>query len=179
MTSFLRNVLLFGLAAFLLTPVARDALDGGGPQRWLEAVLGLEETAPPIAADAPAGAPASVVIRADRTGHYKTQARIDGVRVPVLVDTGATLVSLTADDARRLGLALTDADFKYPVATANGMARVAVTTIREIQLGAVRVRNVKATVYRNNGLGVSLLGMSFLNRLSRFEVADRRLKLVQ
>ena len=117
-----------------------------------------------------------IEIPADRLGHYQTEVRIDGFVVPVLVDTGATFLSLSAADAQRIGLRFTETDFKHHTATANGIAAVAMTTLHEVQLGNIRLHDVKATVHRD-GLSQSLLGMSFLSRLSRVEAANGRLIL--
>lgn len=114
-------------------------------------------------------------IAADRVGQYQTEVRIDGFTVPMLVDTGATLVHLTANDARRIGLFFTEADYKHKATTANGVILVAMTTLHEVQLGSIRLHDVKALVGRDNGL--SLLGMSFLGRLSKVEAANGHLTL--
>ena len=131
--------------------------------------------------DNPASAPSPVwtgiEIPLDASGHYRTDIRVDGFVIPVLVDTGATFLSLTAADAERIGVRLADADFKYQTATANGVAAIAVTTLHEVQVGSIRLNDVKATVARGDGLGTSLLGMSFLNRLSKVEASNGRLLL--
>lgn len=177
MVSLLGNLVFVIVAVLALSLAADGGFPDSAPQRWLQTALGTvdepEQTAPEN------GKPAQVAIGADWLGHYKARARIDGVDIPVLVDTGATLVSLTAADARRLGIKLTDADFRYPVSTANGVVGAALVRLKDVQLGGIRVRNVKALVHRGSGLQTSLLGMSFLNRLSRVEIAQGRLRLHQ
>lgn len=179
MSTVLRNTALFALTACLAAPLVPKMMAHDVPKPGPAAQAradGAQASARPTAAAPPS---TQVTVDADRTGHYRTEARIDGVGVPVLVDTGATLVALTEADARRLGLFLADADFKYQTATANGVAKVAITTLREVQVGGIRVNDVKASVHRGDGLSVSLLGMSFLGRLSKMEAADRRLVLRQ
>lgn len=118
-------------------------------------------------------------LKMGRGGHFYTTAKMNGRSVKVLVDTGATLVAINESTARRLGIRLKNSDFKYRVRTANGIAEAAAATIREIQIGNVRVRNVRASVSRDKALSSTLLGMSFLGELKRFQVDGKTLTLVQ
>ena len=111
-----------------------------------------------------------VELRAGSLGHYHTEAEINGRRVNVLVDTGATMVALTYDDARKLGLSVRDSDFTHRVSTANGFGRVAPVTIDRISIGDITVRNVQGAVMEQGKLGTTLLGMSFLGRLQRVDM---------
>jgi aspartyl protease family protein len=120
-----------------------------------------------------------VALAADSRGHFVAAARINGQKVVVLVDTGATSVAISADTAQRLGIYLTKSDFTGRVRTANGVVAVAPVKLREVTLGNVTVRNVEAAVSPGDTLGVNLLGMSFLGRLSKFEVNDGELVLTQ
>ena len=97
----------------------------------------------------------------------------------VLVDTGATLVAINESTARRIGIRLKPSDFKYKVRTANGITEAAAATIKEIRIGRVVVRDIRASVSRDESLSVILLGMSFLNKLKRFEVDSGTLVLAQ
>ncbi|MCB1463983.1 MAG: TIGR02281 family clan AA aspartic protease [Nitratireductor sp.] len=118
-------------------------------------------------------------INRDRSGHYLARARMNGRSYDVLVDTGATMVAINESTARRLGIHLTNADFRYKVNTANGIAEAAKATIDEIEIGRVIVRDVPATVARDGALRGVLLGMSFLNRLKKFEFQSGMLVLTQ
>ncbi len=118
-------------------------------------------------------------IKMDSRGHFVVDARLNGRTSQVLVDTGATYVAINESTARRLGIRLRDSDFKYKVRTANGITMAAAATIDEIQIGRVRVTNVEASVSRDEALGVTLLGMSFLKKLSRFEISSGELVLTQ
>ena len=111
-----------------------------------------------------------VELRAGSLGHYHAEAEINGRRVNVLVDTGATMVALTYDDARTLGLSVRDSDFTHRVSTANGFGRVAPVTIDRISIGDITVRNVQGAVMEQGKLGMTLLGMSFLGRLQRVDM---------
>lgn len=121
----------------------------------------------------------STRIDSDGRGHFLARARMNGRPMEVLVDTGATLVAINESTARRLGIRLTPADFKYKVRTANGTTEAAAATIDEIQIGRVLVRDVRASVSRDSSLNVVLLGMSFLNKLKKFEVDSGTLVLTQ
>jgi aspartyl protease family protein len=121
----------------------------------------------------------STRIAADGRGHFIAKARLNGRPVDVLVDTGATLVAINESTARRIGLTLSNADFKYPVNTANGQTMAAAAVIGEIEIGRVIARDIKASVLKDSALGGTLLGMSFLGKLKRVEVADGSLVLTQ
>ena len=109
-------------------------------------------------------------------GHWRAEARVNGRKVDVLVDTGATLVALTQDDARAAGIDVRNLRYSERVRTASGTARAATVTLERVQIGAVRVEDVEAMVIER-GLSVSLLGMSFLSRLDQFDVRGPTLRL--
>ncbi|MCH7711072.1 MAG: TIGR02281 family clan AA aspartic protease [Proteobacteria bacterium] len=113
--------------------------------------------------------PGTVAIRARAGGHFQVEAMVDGVAIRFLVDTGASEVVLRPADARRLGFDLDRLRFSRIYQTANGTVRGAPVTLGEVTVGPIRLANVAASV---NGapMNQSLLGMSFLNRLSGYEV---------
>lgn len=118
-------------------------------------------------------------IDADPDGHFRTAARINGRSVPVLVDTGATYVSISEATARQLGIRLAPEDYRYTAQTANGATAVALARLDRIQIGNVTVQDVDVMVSHGTSLPTTLLGMSFLSRLKRFEVQSDQLNLVQ
>lgn len=126
---------------------------------------------------APSGSGTVVELTARDNGHFNTHAEINGRPVEVMVDTGATMVALSYEDAERAGLYLRDQDFTGSVHTANGLARVAPVTLDRVSIGGIIVRNVPAAVTEPGRLKTSLLGMSFLSRLSRFDMRRGRLVL--
>lgn len=130
-----------------------------------------------MVAAAPAAA-TGVATRITRSpdGHYWAEADINGRAVKVLVDTGASVVALTRDDAVRLGLRLTSADFNATVVTAAGPVRAASVELDSVAVAGVRVERVAATVVEE-GLPHSLLGMSYLGRLSSLEATPTGLTL--
>ncbi len=113
--------------------------------------------------------PGTVAIRARAGGHFQVEAMVDGVAIRFLVDTGASEVVLRPADARRLGFDLDRLRFSRIYQTANGTVRGAPVTLGEVTVGPIRLADVAASV---NGapMNQSLLGMSFLNRLSGYEV---------
>jgi aspartyl protease family protein len=118
-------------------------------------------------------------IKPDRNGQYQTDMEIDGTPVRALVDTGATFVALMAEDARQLDIDPPPSAFNIPVRTANGTAMVAHVRLRKISIGDITVDNVDAVVAQPGALRISLLGMSFLRKLSGFQVNDGRFVLKQ
>lgn len=118
-----------------------------------------------------------VIVRRAYRGHFVIDAEVDGAPVDFLFDTGASLVVLSAEDARRAGFHPETLDFRIPVMTAAGLTRVAPVRIGEIRVGSIRARNVRAAVAQPGDLDASLLGLTFLDRLSGYEVRRDRLVL--
>jgi aspartyl protease family protein len=115
---------------------------------------------------------AATELKANAGGHFVTRATINGSDVTVLVDTGATAVALSYEDAETVGLRPGHLDFNVPVATANGMAKAARVTIDRIAVDAVAVDDVAGLVLPEGALRGTLLGMSFLGRLEGFKIED-------
>lgn len=112
-------------------------------------------------------------------GQFIASARLNGYHSDVLVDTGASAVAINETTAHRMGIYLNQSDFKYTVHTANGPTKAAMVMIKEIEIGRVVVRDVRALVSRDKSLNVILLGMTFLNRLKKYEVNQGTLILTQ
>jgi len=126
---------------------------------------------------APAPAPANeMVLRPGQGGHYYVTADVGGAEIRFLVDTGASLIALSADDAERIGLEPDSLDYNGVVQTANGTTRVAPVTLDEVRIGQMEVDRVEAIVSQAP-MGMSLLGMSFLRRLEGYRVEDGNLVL--
>jgi aspartyl protease family protein len=109
-----------------------------------------------------AGTGSSVTLKADSRGHFLTDGQVNGGNVRFLVDTGATMISLSAADARRLGI-----DYlKGPrgvVQTAAGPTSAYKVTLDSVRVGDIAMNGVDALVIET-GLPFALLGMSFLKR---------------
>jgi len=111
-------------------------------------------------------------------GHYWATARVNGTEVRFLVDTGATMVALTALDAQRLGFETRHLDYSQRVMTAQGETRAAPVILSSLSVTGARLTDVQALVIEE-GLDTSLLGMTYLGRLSRFEATPTALILRQ
>jgi len=132
-------------------------------------------TVPVVDTFAPAqGTPAQVLKGLD--GHYWADALVEGRAVRMMVDTGASVVALTRNDAARLGLRLEPADFSGTVITASGPVRAAPVELQTVAVAGARVERVQALVVEQ-GLPHSLLGMSYLGRLSAFTATPASLTL--
>ncbi|MFO1046699.1 MAG: TIGR02281 family clan AA aspartic protease [Geminicoccaceae bacterium] len=118
----------------------------------------------------------SVALRRDARGHYRVSAQVDGLPIEFVVDTGASDVVLSPADAARLGFRPGQLRFTGRASTANGTVALAPVTLREVRIGQLSRRGVAAVV---NGadMPVSLLGMSFLSSLERWEAQGDRLML--
>lgn len=143
--------------------IAKTGLSHVGPPAKVQETV-LEEV------QADAGQTGTVSIAAGAYGHFLTQAQIDGRSIDVMVDTGASLVALTYEDAKSVGLFIKPSDFTSVAQTANGSTRVAPVTISRISIGDITVRNVPAVVSARGASERTLLGMSFLKRLTRVEM---------
>ena len=120
-----------------------------------------------------------VEIRVGPHGHFNAEFSLNGRRVPAIVDTGATLVAINRSTAKRIGISLTEQDFKFTVNTANGKTRAAGAVIDRLQIGRITIENVNAVVLDDSALSGTLIGASFLNRLAKYQVEDGALLLVQ
>jgi aspartyl protease family protein len=109
--------------------------------------------------------------RADASGHYFIDADVNGATIRFLLDTGASFVTLSQDDARAAGIADALLSFSETMNTANGPARAAAASLRSVRLEQLEVREVPAMVMQQ-AMPVSLLGMSFLNRLNGYSIKD-------
>lgn len=154
-----RNPMLKPLAVVAAATLA--ALGAGAVVGGAQATAGL--SLPSTRADA----------RIDKAadGHFWAQAQVNGRPLRVLVDTGASQVALTRADARRLGVDVAALDYDKPVMTADGRMQAARVRLAHVSVGTAEVRDVDALVVKR-GLNASLLGMSYLGRLSGFS-ADR------
>jgi aspartyl protease family protein len=110
-------------------------------------------------------------------GHFVVDAEINGNAIPVLVDTGASTVALSYEDAKRAGLRPNTLKFDVQVSTANGVVEAARVRIRSVRIDSVRVDNIDGMVLPEGALSGTLLGMSFLSRLQSFSVKDGKLVL--
>ena len=119
----------------------------------------------------------AVEISRGRGGEFQIATQVNGASVPMVLDTGASAVVLTQEAAKAAGLPLAMLSYDVNVETANGRARAASVTLDRVTVGSIVERAVPALIAQPGQLKVSLLGMSFLARLERWEVRGERLVL--
>src|SRR4051812_45180267 len=139
--------------------------------------------APPLTRPAPVASRDSdgfgfrrVDLPVGRNGHFQANVEIDGRTIPMLVDTGASYVALSAEDADRLGVITRPSDYTMTMYTANGAAKAAPVRLHAVHVDTLSVYDVDAIVAQPGAMRGSLLGMSFLRRLTRFEAQPDRLR---
>ncbi|WP_438747892.1 TIGR02281 family clan AA aspartic protease [Pararhizobium sp. O133] len=118
-----------------------------------------------------------VVLHKVMNGHFEANVAVNGVSVQMLVDTGASRVALSYEDARTLGLNPETLSFTQSVLTANGEARAAPVTLAEVAIGPIVRKDIKAMVTEEGKLDQSLLGMSFLSTLDFLQMQTDELRL--
>ena len=112
---------------------------------------------------------ASIVsIPKSRDGHFWTEARVNHGYINFLVDTGASVIALTPEDAEKAGIRLHELNYNRSVNTAGGKVPAAYITLDTVSVGHIALRNIQAVVIKD-GLTQSLLGMSYLGGLQKVE----------
>jgi aspartyl protease family protein len=111
------------------------------------------------------------------SGDFALVAHINGARVPMLLDTGASSVVLTQETAKAAGLPIEVLEYSVNVDTVNGRTRAAPITLDRLAVGGLVEHAVPALVVQRGQLRNNLLGMSFLNRLESWEVRGDKLRM--
>ncbi len=170
-SELLWGVVLWGglFAVAMLAYAYRDELTGVAGR-----VAG--ELQPGIAiVDAEAG---TATFRRSANGHFEVNATVNGHTTPMIFDTGASAVVLTVPDAEAAGINAAGLRYSVPVSTANGTGMAARVRLDSLEVGGIVRRNVTAFVTEAGALQTSLLGMTFLETLSRYSVSQNSLELV-
>lgn len=123
------------------------------------------------------GSGGETMISRDRGGQFTVRMMVRGETLSAMFDTGASSVVLTDADARRLGFRIAESDYVINVRTANGLTQAAPIMLPELTVGDIRETNVRAMAARPGALSENLLGMTFLERLSSYEVRGDQLIL--
>jgi aspartyl protease family protein len=173
MRSFV-SIAAFALIAAILVP--RYMMQSTRDAKVAPTMVAAQNDAP--AAPNPANS-RSIVLAPDGHGHFRVDGRIDARPMDFLVDTGATMIALTARDAETLGIHPAYNDYTITVQTANGTVRAAPVTLDRVEIGSIAIRDVPAMVMPEGALADNLLGMTFLSRLHRYEYSDGRMVLEQ
>ncbi|MBI3435539.1 MAG: TIGR02281 family clan AA aspartic protease [Proteobacteria bacterium] len=119
----------------------------------------------------------AVEIARSGSGEFQVSAQINGARLPMVLDTGASAVALTSQAAKAAGLPIELVKYTVSIDTANGQTHAAAVTLDRITVGGIVERSVPALIAQPGQLRKSLLGMSFLNRLQGWEVRGDKLLL--
>ena len=119
----------------------------------------------------------AVEIARGRGGEFLVGTQVNGARIAMVLDSGASSVVLTPEAAKAAGVPLELLSYSVTIETANGRARAAAVTLDRVAVGSIVERSVPALVAQPGQLRVSLLGMSFLNRLASWEVRNDRLSM--
>lgn len=171
----MKQIIAFAIAAMLIAGIM---------PRVMSQVGGASSETQPARHAAPAPHPQgsayrTATLRADSRGHFQVEGAVDGRRLDFMVDTGATVIALRERDAGKLGIFPTPRDYTGRSSTANGIVKVAPVRLPSLEVNGIRVYDVAAVVIPDESLSVNLLGMSFLSRLRRFEMANGRLVMEQ
>lgn len=166
------TVAVFALAASVIVPRYASQMSAG------HAAPSMMTVRPQPAQTAPSNS-RSVVISPGPNGHFAVEGHVDGRRLDFMVDTGASVIALTARDAAMLGIHPTQRDYTAVVNTANGTVRAAPVELGLVEIDDIAVHNVRAMVMPEGALSDNLLGLTFLTRLRHFEFADGKLVLEQ
>jgi aspartyl protease family protein len=118
-----------------------------------------------------------MVISESEGGAYLVYGMVNGIRVRFLIDTGASDIVLSPEDAKRVGIDFGLLNFDHSYETANGVGKGARATVRELDIGESRFIDVPVSVNRAE-MKSSLLGMAFLRRFKSFSFSDGKLTLV-
>jgi len=119
----------------------------------------------------------AVEISRGRGGEFTVNTKVNGATIAMILDTGASSVVLTQEAAKAAGLPLEMLSYSVNVDTANGRTRAASVTLERVAVGSIVEKSVPALIAQPGQLKTSLLGMSFLSRLERWEVRGERLVL--
>jgi aspartyl protease family protein len=141
----------------------------------------LREVAERVLAELVPGRPVShgrvVEIARGHAGEFQVATHVNNARVSMVLDTGASAIVLTPDAAKAAGLPLEMLAYTVNIDTANGRARAAAVTLERVGVGSIVEHAVPALIAQPGQLKVSLLGMSFLNRLESYSVTSDKLIL--
>lgn len=176
--TILRDVVIIGAigVGMVLTFQHRDTLYGiaGLERPTAQADVPVESRAAP----APQVNQGSVVSipKSHQDGQFWADATVNNGYVRFLIDTGASAVALTKEDAQKAGLRLHELTYDVPIKTAGGRNMAARVRLKSIAVGSITLRNVEALVIPE-GLETSLLGMTYLGQLQKVEATPSALLL--
>lgn len=154
------------------TAVAKAAHSGGEVRRIISATTPANIENPTSGA----GWGQPVTLQRQPDGHFYADVMIDGLSYRMLVDTGATMVVLSGDDAQRMGMTWTTDQLRPIVRGADGPIDAVQTTIKQMSVGGIVATNVPAVIIPGAS-GMSLLGQAFLSRIGNVQIKDNQMLL--
>lgn len=164
-------VIAIGLAVGLLMPGSIGQRSTIAPIAAEERVTRLVEPAGPEARSVASATNifgGATVLKRGAGGHFFTDATVNGISVNFLVDTGATGVALTTDDAQRMGLVFSPSEFSVIGSGASGPVRGKLVVLDRVTMGGKTVEQVPGAILENAEM--SLLGQSFLGQMGKIEI---------
>ena len=162
-------VLLVGAAIGLLMPTGDAVSEGPQAEATAETLAVAQSVDPDDWAE-------ETALDRERDGHFYADVTIDGTSTHMLVDTGASVIALTGEDAAAIGLTWDDSQIVPVAQGANGVVHGVHTQLGSVRVGAFEAENVAAMIIPE-GLPVSLLGQSFLSTIASVRIADDRMVL--
>jgi aspartyl protease family protein len=179
-----RTILFIGAGTFV---VALGGMQlGSGMSEPTEGRVPAAEVAPAPAPARPAPMPTNIgtvstngvmTLNRQSDGHFYTQLEINGTAVPMVVDTGASVVALTEADAARAGIRPAHGAFNSRIQTVGGLVVAAPVMLDRIRLGHIELHGVQAVVVRGTVMQESLMGQSVLNRLDNINISGGQMRL--
>ena len=173
----MKQIIAFAIFAMLIAGILPRVMSHVGQDQVAEAKPAMR--AEPAQKPQTQSSYRTVTVESSRGGHFEVEGSVDGRRLDFLVDTGATVVALRERDANRLGIFPRPTEYTGRTSTANGVIAVAPVRLSSLEINGIRVYDVPAVVIPDKSLSENLLGMSFLSRVRRFEMANGRLVMEQ
>lgn len=173
----MRHILVFAVAVLIIGGFGARFADHAVNDQPAQAAAVQPVARQPSEPDSYGGR--TMTLDSDRAGHFQAAARVNGMQLDFIVDTGATLVTLRESAAAEIGIHPMPVDYTATVSTANGKLKAAPAKLDRIELGDITVFDVPALVLPDEALSQNLLGVSFLSKLRRYEYANGRMVLEQ
>jgi len=173
----MRHILALAVAVLIVGSLGARFADRAVSDRVPQAAAVQPAAQQPSEPDSYGGR--TMTLDSDRAGHFQAAARVNGLEIDFIVDTGATLVTLRESAAAGIGIHPMPVDYTATVSTANGKIKAAPAKLERVELGDITVFDVPALVLPDEALSNNLLGVSFLSKLRRYEFANGRMVLEQ
>jgi aspartyl protease family protein len=176
---FALAALVVGLSAPMLLSDGASFFAPGATPRSTAGAPAAPAPAPQLQADRLDSGFREASLAADAGGQFHASALIEGQTVEMMVDTGATVVAISAATAARLGVFPDPGAAKWRMSTANGVSFASPVVLRRLTVGSIEMTDVQAVVMPREAGTIDLLGASFLKRLASVEQRDGVLLLKQ